>query len=197
MAADDNLDRNFSFNLNVSGIAAPTGSKDLDVPEGFYKALISDCYINPEKNRGRVILKLNISEGTFRGVVRTDGLSVPKGADDKVRYYWRGLLESAGYTAAQLDNGEIVIGPDTCKGREVTIHYSPKGPNGNGTDYDKVTYLPAADWAQQKQVFEAKKGTGSGGSTPNGSALGSAVETPVQTNNTVSKNDVMAKLGLR
>lgn len=195
--ADDNLDRSFSFSLNVSGIAAPTGSKDMEVPEGYYKALVSDCYINPEKNRGRVVFKLNISEGPFRGVVRTDGLSIPKGGDDKVRYYWRALSESCGYTPVQLDNGEITVGPETYKGKEVCIHYSPKGPNGNGTDYDRVTYLNPLEWSQQKQMFDVKKGTGNGGSTPNGSALGAVEAAPMNGGNTVSKNDVMAKLGLR
>ena len=37
-----------------------------------------------------------LTSSSNNGVIRTDGLNKPKGAEDKVRHYWRGLAESIG-----------------------------------------------------------------------------------------------------
>jgi hypothetical protein len=180
-----NVNRDWAINVNLSGLVAPSGNKNMEVPEGYYKATITDMYINAERNPNRVIIKLTINDAPFTGVVRTDGLGVPKDDSDKVRYYWRALAESAGYTPAQLDKGAISLGLDTFKDRSVHVHYTPKG---NGSEYDKTEYLAPADWSQQKQVFDLKA------NKTNGSA-----PAPAMTNgagNTTTKNDVLSKLGL-
>jgi hypothetical protein len=103
---DINVVREWDFEVNLSGLQAPTGGGK-NLPEGFYKCLVSDMYVNPEKNNNRVVIKVTIAEGPFKGTVRTSGLNKPTGPDDNVRYYWRGLAESVGYDPAVLDKGQI------------------------------------------------------------------------------------------
>jgi hypothetical protein len=174
-----NLDRNWSFDVNLSGLTVQAAAPK-DVPKGFYKATVDDMYVNVDKNAGRVIIKLMISEGEFKGAVRTDGISMPKDENDKVRYYWRALAESAGYTPAQLDNGGIKMNPSTFKGREVHIHYIPRN-EAAGVQYDKIEYLTPADFATRKA---------------NGASASSSPVLGGTKSDTVSKGDVFAKLGI-
>lgn len=227
MSDEINVNRDWGFNVNVSGLQAPTGKGGAQVPEGYYTAVIDDMYVNPDRNAGRVVIKLKIADGPFAGAMRTDGLNMPKSDDDKVRYYWRGLLESAGYTPAQLDNGEVTIGRQALVGRKVTFYYVPKEEGNSDRQYDRVTYLTAVEWSQQKQAFEAAGGAQPAVAAPagNGSALGGAAPTGnmlggvqgggaqplgggnpapagnlgggAPASNTVSQGDVLSKLGLQ
>jgi hypothetical protein len=221
MSTEPNLDRNWGFNINMAGLQAPTGQGSALVPEGYYKGLVTDMYINADKNTGRVIIKLSLVDaGPYTGAVRTDGLNIPKDANDNVRYYWRGLAEAAGYTPAQLDAGEITIGVTAFKGKQVFFKYTPKEEGNLERQYEQVTYLAPAEWAQQKAGFDAqpaKPATGSAlgvapaaavltaaptnalGGVVQGAALGGAAPAALGTapaSNVVSQNDVLAKLGL-
>lgn len=184
-----NVNRDWSMNVNLSGINAPTGNKAMEVPEGYYKAKVADMYVNPDRNPNRVIIKLTLADAPFTGVTRTDGLNMPKDDSDKVRYYWRGLAESAGYTPAQLDAGALSIGRDTFLEKTVHIRYTPKGTNGS--EYDKTEYLAPTEWSQQKQMFDAAKGAAkaNGASAPAPAAV-------LGGGNTTTKADVLSKLGL-
>jgi hypothetical protein len=187
-----NLDRSFSFSTNVSGLQAPTGGQSM--PEGYYKTVIADMYVNPEKNAGRVIIKLQVTEGPFAGSTRTTGLNIPKSADDKVRYYWRGLLESAGYSPAQLDAGELSLSAEIFVNRGCFIYFKP--PESEG-EYDTLRFLAPAIWEQQAADFvptqsaptaSAPKASLNAAINPgsNGSALGA----------TANKADILKRLGM-
>ena len=178
---DPNLDREFSFGINLGGIKAPTGMGNVQVPEGYYRAKVDDMYVNPERNANRAVIKLEIIEAPYFGVIRTDGINLPRNDEDKVRYYWRAFAESAGYTAAQLDAGEITLGRTSFAGKEVFIHYNPKESASNTTGYDRVGYLSEAIWNQKKQVFD-----GSASTTP----------APTPQPSSVASADVKAMLGL-
>lgn len=211
---DTNVDHNWGFNVNLSGITAPTGRGATAVPEGYYRAEVMDMYVNTDKNAGRVIIKLKlVDSGAFTGAIRTDGLNIPKSADDKVRYYWRGLAESAGYMPAQLDEGQITIGKAAFAGKTVHIYYVPKEEGNPSRQYDSVNYLPPVAWNQQKQAFDANAAAPAAPAAPTGSALGGSAPATngnmlsnVQTgnalggsapqNNTVAAGDVLAQLGL-
>jgi hypothetical protein len=193
MAEEIQVNREWDFEVNLSGLVAPTG-KGSQVPEGYYQVKLTDLYVNPEKNPNRVIIKMAIATGPFTGAVRTTGLGRPTSPDDKVRYYWRGLAESAGYDPTQLDKGEIRLGASSFLGKTAYIYFKPK--DGEGT-YEDVDFLPPAEWAQQKQGFDATAGSDS---TP---ATKSAEPVVTQTGPTTlgggeapTKADLKAKLGL-
>ena len=179
-----NLDRDWNININVAGISAPSGGSPAAVTKGHYKVKITDAYVNPERNAGRVVFKLTISEGQFAGIELTDGMSIPKDENDKVRYYWRALAESAGYEPKDLDSGAITMSMSTFKGRDAHISYTPKSESSK---YDKVDYLNPSVWAARATspvaeatstlpVVDAPAALGSGGA--------------------VTKGGVMAKLGM-
>jgi len=193
MSEEINVNRDWNVKVNLSGLNAPTGAKKVpvEVPEGFYTAKVTDMYVNPDHKPNRVILKMTISEGAFKGVVRTDGLNIPKDESDNVRYYWRGLAESAGYSPAQLDAGSIELGRDTFIDRDVHIHFTPKDKTTSG--YEQIDYLAPSEWNQQRQVFEASNRTEGAPNGPSGSALGA---TGGGSEGTTKKSDVLTKLGL-
>jgi hypothetical protein len=181
----DKMMRDWDFDINLSGISAPTGKGALSVPEGFYSVDLTDLYINPEKP-DRVIIKMLINDGIYKGVVRTDGLNRPKSAEDKVRYYWRALAESAGFTPAQLDAGSVKLGPGTFKGKKAFIHYIPR-PDENS--YDRTVFLAKGEWQAQKDQFATVQAAGGNKPTDNGATQsGGAVPT---------KGDVLKSLGIQ
>lgn len=179
----DNNDRTFSIALNVSGVSAATGDNAL--PEGYYRAVVTDMYVAPEKPN-RVVIKVRVSEGANAGTLRTTGINMPTSPDDKVRAYWRALLESVGYTAAQLDNGQITLGADAIVGRTSHIYYMPKDEEA-GVQYDRVSFYPPATWADASANFQPglkapqAASTRSVGGAPSPTRLGGAAPAPVVT----------------
>ena len=177
----NNSNPNWGFNVNLAGLRAPTGAAKV-LPEGYYKATLTDAYVNNDKPN-RVIFKLTISDGEFIGTVRTTGLNSPKSATDNVRYYWRGLLESAGYTPAQIDAGEVGMNRALLVDKTVHFHYVP-GDKDAGI-YEEVNFLPPTDWTMKATAFAkaASNGAinGTVGTTPAataqsvGAALGAAL----------------------
>ena len=212
-----NVNRDWGFNINVAGLQAPTGKGGSQLPEGYYVGIVDDMYVNPDKNAGRVIIKIKVAEGPFVGTMRTDGLNIPKSDEDKVRYYWRGLMESAGYGPAELDGGQVTVGRAALHGKKVHFYFVPKEEGNADRQYENITYLSPVEWSQQKQGFEAAGGAAA--PTGNGSALGGAAPTGnmlggvqgggapalgggapalggAPAGNTVSQGDVLSKLGL-
>lgn len=183
MNPTDNLNRDWNFDVNLSGLQAPTGMSTA-LPEGFYKMKITDMYVGEKP--GRVIIKSQVIEGPFAGTIRTDGLNMPKDENDNVRYYWRALAESAGYTPAQLDAGQVNLTRSSFVDKEAHLRYTPKDEE-KGLKYERFVWLSAAEWSQQKQGFEARDG-------------GTPTATPTTNNgsggSTTTKKDVVAQLGL-
>ena len=152
----NNSNPNWGFSVNLAGLRAPTGAAKI-LPEGYYKATLTDAYVNTEKP-GRVIFKLTVSDGEFVGTVRTTGLNQPKSPTDNVRYYWRGLLESSGYTPAQIDAGEVGMNRALLVDRTVYFHYVP-GDKDAGI-YEEVNFLPPSDWTMKASSFAKAAATG-------------------------------------
>jgi hypothetical protein len=152
----NNSNPNWGFSVNLAGLRAPTGAAKI-LPEGYYKATLTDAYVNNDKPT-RVIFKLTISDGEFVGTVRTTGLNAPKSPTDNVRYYWRGMLESAGYTPAQIDAGEVGMNRALLVDRTVYFHYVP-GDKEAGI-YEEVNFFPPSDWTMKASAFTKAAATG-------------------------------------
>ena len=152
----NNSNPNWGFSVKLAGLRATTGAAKI-LPEGYYKATLTDAYVNTEKP-GRVIFKLTVSDGEFVGTVRTTGLNQPKSPTDNVRYYWRGMLESAGYTPAQIDAGEVGMNRALLVDRTVYFHYVP-GDKDAGI-YEEVNFLPPSDWTMKASSFAKAAATG-------------------------------------
>lgn len=210
-AQNDNMDRSWIFPVNLSGLQAPTGKSAIFLPEGYYIGRIKDMYINKEKNPGRVIIKLEVTEGEFAGVIRTDGLNTPTTGEDKVRYYWRGLAEACGYTSAQLDAGQVQLGPSVFVGKPVTFRYTPKEEGKPDREFEDILYLAQAEWVQQRQLFVAAAGQRAAASPVTaavpaqaptviigGTNLGLGSPPPAAApTNVVGRDDLMSRLGVQ
>jgi hypothetical protein len=185
-------DSDWDFEINLSGVTAPTG-KGSALPEGYYRGVIRDMYSKADKP-GRAIISLQVSEGPHVGTTRTDGLNKPKNSEDKVRYYWRGLAESAGYTPAELDAGAIKLGPKSFIGRGVHFRFTPKSET---KEYEQIDYLAPAEWASQAKAFGAVNGVESGsvesGSVEAGTVVASESGGAA---GTVSKSSLLDQLGV-
>ena len=147
-----NVNRDWEFGVNLSGLVAPTGKGGNMLPTGYYTVRLTDLYINPDRNPSRVVIKVQVAEGPFAGVIRTSGIGIPTSAEDKVRYYWRGLAESAGYTPTQLDGGEVNLSMGTFKDKTAYIMFTSKDDAEKG--FEEVDFLPPLEWKQQKENFE-------------------------------------------
>jgi len=192
----DNLNNNnWSFGVNLSGVTPAKGKgKALELPEGYYTATITDAYERAEKP-GRVIFKLAIKDAPYTGLVRTTGINMPKSAEDNVRYYWRALLESAKFTPAQIDAGEVGMSRELLSGKEVTIHFVP-GDRDAGV-YEELQFLSPSDWAMQSQAFAAKATITETGTAPGG--LGTpavSVEAPTNGQGGISASSLRTALGM-
>lgn len=156
MAQEENVNREWSFDINLSGIEAPSGKGGQRVPEGFYKVQITDMYTKADKPE-RIIIKCVIADGPFKGQVRTDGLRLPRDANDNVRYYWRALAEAVGFAPSQLDSGSITFAPATFVSKYGGVHYTPGkegAAKGSPESYDSITWLAPTEWSAQKAAFE-------------------------------------------
>lgn len=138
---------NFSFDVNVSGVRAATGGPVTEVPEGFYKATITDAYTLTDKPN-RVAIALTIADGPCAGAVRTHWV----GLQDNQRVFIRAVLESAGYTPAQLDVGAIKFTRETIVGKTAYLYYRPKNPSA-GIQYDDTAMLTPKDFAVKSAAF--------------------------------------------
>lgn len=190
MSTQDTFDRNWDFDVNVSGLNAPKGHGGVQPDKGYYKAKVTDMYVNSERNANRVVIKTEISEGPFAGAVVYGGINKPSGPDDKVRYFWRGFAESAGYTPAQLDAGGLTLGNSSFVGKVVHLFFAPKDDEN---EYPQTDFLAPAEWNQQRQVFMSSGGgstNGAGKPTTSKSALGAA------SGGTSTKSEILAKLGV-
>lgn len=150
------------FQFNFANTKAAVGGVQL--PEGCYKMKITsaEATVSPEKQRPQVEFKLEVVEpAEFSGAVRTEWISIPESAEDKVLGFWRAALESVGYSASDLD-GENAIGPDIFVDRVAHVYYQPGDKDKNVRQ--RLQMLPPTDWAERKRTL------GGGGS--NGSALG-------------------------
>lgn len=190
----ENTNTSWSLSLNVAGTRPATGAVT-NLPTGFYKGTLIEAYTTDAKP-DRLVMKVEL-EGEYQGTVRTTGLNFPKDENDKVRYYWRALMESAGYTPAQLDSGKINVSESTLKGRTVHFKYTEEDKSTNTRD--QINWFPPNDWAKAKASFVPSNPVTRSAArpvlTPEDSVTGFHVTPPGNGGNGVSQNDLLSALG--
>ncbi len=155
----------FQFNLNVAGIRAASGGGP-DLPEGFFMGTLTDAFgTTASTGRAQITFKVSVTDDAYKGTIRTTRLNVPQGPEDNVRYYWRALLESLGYSPAQVDAGDIGIKREVLVGRACHFYYKP-GDKDAGV-WDEFAFLAPQDWSSKKATMAASH-------TSTQSAIGSA-----------------------
>jgi hypothetical protein len=186
----------FSFNTNLSGIrAAGSGSKLLPLVEGYWEGKIIECYPKTSASgREMAEFKVECTSGDYAGNVRTTRINLPQSDTDPVRYYWRALMESIGYGAAQLDAGSVAISADLIVGRSCTFYYKP-GDRDAGI-WDVFNFLAPGDWKRQAGAFNSAKAVqvDSSVASPLSEQIDEVASAPLK-GQSVNANDLLSALG--
>jgi hypothetical protein len=150
------MNTNWSFKTNFAGVSAAGGS--IKVEEGYYNAVVTECYVDEPRSNTRVIFKVKLTDPHVAGAIRTEGMNIPGTTAKDNRMYWRALLESVGYQAAQLDS-EVTLNSTTFLGRKCTVYYKPGDKNSpvQNEQYDRLSFLAPSAWESRKAIFEARK----------------------------------------
>jgi len=192
-------DNNWAFDVNLTGISA-AGVRP-PVTENYYNGTISEAYIDPTRNPNRVIFRVAFTDAGFEGVIRSTGLMKPGSTQKDNRGYWRALLESCGYNAAQLDNN-LNLQAGHFVGRPCKIYFKPKDENAldEKSQYDRLDFLSPATWDIRKQQFNARQAAQASGTASHAAVInnpaptntGSALGAP-QTVSTIPANGAAPK----
>lgn len=177
----DNVNRTATISLNLAGLKALSGNKK-GLDKGYYTPDVADFGTATVNTRdGKTLTKVVFSLD-FGGITRDADAFLPENANDKLALArWRGIAESFGYGAAQLDNGEITFSRDSFVGGRVHVYVDKKPANdGSGKEYDRISFLTPADWANGKAAEEKMIAAGGGVtvSTPAAAAPAVSVALP-------------------
>ena len=150
----NNVNNSFTFTVNLKEVRASGMARPQPI-EGYYQGSIVEAYINMERNPNRVIFKVDFV-GAYQGNTKLTGLSLPDTGDFDSRPQWRALLESAGFTPAQLDSGALNVSAQALIGRQVHFYFRPKSETaeqGTSESYDKTKFLAPTHWNSGKDLF--------------------------------------------
>jgi hypothetical protein len=134
--------KNWSAQINVAGVQARNPGAGYVEPEtGAYKVNITEAIEYDKDGKKSVRFQTVIAEGPFAGVETRlfIGLDLTKAGNLRS---WKTALLSCGYTAAQIETGEIGISEETFNGKEAYIYYKAKDVNDPTSQSDRQFITP-------------------------------------------------------
>ena len=172
------MNSEWNFDMNLAGVT-PAGMGGRELPTGYYTGKIVEAEAETSQNgRPQVKIRVEVTDPDFIGIVRTTRIGIPQSAEDKVRFFWRALLESVGYTPAQIDAGAVKMSAKLITGRECFLHYT-QGDKDAGV-FDNLRFLtPVIYEAGKKQENAAAGSALAGGSVGDlGGGIGVTASAP-------------------
>lgn len=134
--------KNWSANINVASVAARNPGAGYVEPEtGAYKVKITETVEYDKNGNKSVRFQTVITEGAFAGVETRLFIGLDTAKMGNLRS-WKTAMLSAGYTAAQIETGEIGIGAETFEGREAFIYYKARDVNDPNSQSDRQFITP-------------------------------------------------------
>lgn len=133
---------NWQTNINVANVAARNvGGTFVEPPTGAYKVKITGTEMYEKEGRQSVKFQTVISEGEHAGIETRlfIGLDLTKVGNQRS---WKTALLSCGYTAEQVDVGDIDISSDTFDGKSAYIYYKAKDANDATSQSDRQFITP-------------------------------------------------------
>jgi hypothetical protein len=146
----------FDFSdLDPTTIGDGTG---VAVPTGVYKGKISSCTSTQSKNTGRAQFefKVQIAETPYNGAIRTEWISVPQSAQDKVVYIWARAFQSIGVSPEKLKAAGTIPPeqiPQFFNGKDCYIDFTAGNRDMGG--YDKVKFITGPAYKVKKAAAAA------------------------------------------
>lgn len=151
----------FSFSENFSGVK-PAGDY-VRMPEGPFKGKITAIEVDDKKDDpGAKVATVTVSvtEPGYEGASRRRRLRLPDATEtgQNSKAFWRALLESVGYTAAQLDTGAaLTITQANFIGKDCHVYHKP-APEGVKGQYDEIEFITPTSYAERKRGAAARGG---------------------------------------
>ena len=198
----------WKFNFDLRDVTSPT-TKPPTAPEGYYIGKITKTFIDVDYNKNRVVFLVRVSEGPSTGAFCRDTMMLPGTTQRDNRRYWRGLFESMGFEARQINSQTLQI--DNASSifidKSVTFYWKP-GDKELGT-WNRMLYMNKADWTAEKAAFDSAKAGGTAAPTaapipeavtptavPTPAAAPTAAPAPQAglLSNNMSSNDILAML---
>ncbi len=136
--------KSFSLTMNVSKVAARqgVGGGYAEPATGAYKVSITEVVLyQKDDGKSSVRFQTVFTEGEFAGSEQRLYIGTDLSKAGNLRS-WKTALLSAGYTAAQIENGEVDITPETFAGREAFIYYKAKDANDPTSQPDRQFITP-------------------------------------------------------
>jgi len=177
----------WSFNSNFTGVT-PMGVSTEPPAEGAYAVVISRTEAMDSKNQpGLVNIKVR-AVMSDSGYEVSDIFPMANGADErKDRIFlakWKGLLQSIGYDASQLDTN-VEISEAWLLGREAYVYFVPRRSGEKGS-FDETMFIAAerfeavklGKWKPRASAAQAAPAMDAGPTIP--TYTGAPVPAPVQ-----------------
>jgi hypothetical protein len=198
----------WNFNFDLRDVTSPT-TKPPVAPEGYYTGKITKTFIDVDYNKDRVVFLVRIAEGKSTGAFCRDTMMLPGTTQRDNRRYWRGLFESMGFEARQINAQTLQISNASSifVGKTVTFYWKP-GDKELGT-WNRLLYMNKVDWTAEKGAFDAAKAVvaavPAAAPTPKAAAPKAVPSTSAQTevaptpqagfiSNNMSSDDILAML---
>lgn len=128
--------------INVANVAARNvGGGFAEPATGAYKVKITGTEMYEKEGRQSVKFQTQIVGGDFDGSETRlfIGLDLTKVGNQRS---WKTAMLSCGYTADQIDVGDVTIGTDTFDGKEAFIYYKARDPNDATSQSDRQFITP-------------------------------------------------------
>lgn len=130
----------FSISVNLTGAGERKGPGGAEPVTGAYKVVLAEPTPHVkqgEAEAGSILFKATIADGgEHDGYVANIYLGLDMSKDGN-RRGWRTALLSSGYSAAEIDGGDINLTPELFTGREAFIYYKARDPNDRASQSDK------------------------------------------------------------
>jgi hypothetical protein len=136
------MSNQWNASINVANVAARNVGGGYAEPEtGPYKVKIVSTEMYEKEGRQSVKFQTAIVGGDFEGTETRlfIGLDLTKVGNQRS---WKTAMLSCGYTAEQVDVGDIQIGADTFDGKEAYIYYKARDPNDATSQSDRQFITP-------------------------------------------------------
>lgn len=141
---NSNIETNWTLSVNVSGVQARTsipGTGFVQPTTGGYRVKITEAVRYIKEDKSSIRFQTVIVGGEFDGAEQRlfIGTDLTKQGNQRS---WKTALLSCGYTAAQIEAGEIQIGAESFTGREAFIYFKAKDENDPTSQPDRQFITP-------------------------------------------------------
>lgn len=133
---------NWTLKANFAGVAERNVGGGFREPEtGAYKVTITGTEQNEKEGRSSVKFQTVIKGGDFDGSETRLFLGTDLSKQGNLRS-WKTAMLSVGYTAAQIEAGEVEFDSSTFDGKTAYIYYKAKDPNDATSQSDRQFITP-------------------------------------------------------